>query len=590
MTQAYETIVGSLNYQAVFFFLLFVASTLVITYWAAKRTRTTKEFYAAGRSITGFQNGLALAGDYMSAASFLGIAGLVSTRGYDGLIYSVGWLVGWPIIMFLVSEPLRNLGKYTFADVVAFRLKQRPIRAAAAAGSLMTVIFYLIAQMVGAGTLFRLMFNLPFELALVLVGTLMIAYVLFGGMIATTWVQIIKAVLLLGGATLLVILTLNKVDWSYANLFNIASQKYGDGFLQPGGMYTNPLDTFSLGLALMFGTAGLPHILMRFYTVPDAKEARKSVFYATGFIGYFYILTVTIGFGAAVMVGSKAGLLGRDIIKGFDAGGNMAAPLLAEALGGTAFIGFLAAVAFATILAVVAGLTLAGASALSHDLYVGVIRRGQSAEKEEVKVAKIATLCLGVTAVLLGMLFKGQNVAFMVGLAFAVAASANFPALLMSLIWKKFTTKGAVSSIYTGMTLAVLLIVLSPTVWVDVIHGSEKKAVDAQVKAIDTALKARTDELQKKIAVAPKLTKKQLDQNKAVEAAIAAAKADADVRKKEANAKLPKAIVPYKNPGIFSMGAAFLIGIIVSLLWPDKEEEARFAGEKLREYVGVGAE
>ena len=513
---AYQTVVGSLSPEAITFFVLFVLSTLGITYWAAKRTRTTREFYAAGRSITGFQNGLALAGDYMSAASFLGIAGIVATKGYDGLIYSVGWLVGWPIVMFLIAEPLRNLGKYTFSDVVAYRLKQRPVRAAAAIGSLVTVLFYLIAQMVGAGTLFKLMFNLPFEGALVLVGALMISYVLFGGMLATTWVQIIKAVLLLGGATLLVIMVGSRFNFSYGNLFGEASKLYTQKFLEPGGMYTNPLDTFSLGLALMFGTAGLPHILMRFYTVPDAKEARKSVFYATGFIGYFYILTVTIGFGAAVLVGQK-------VITGIDKGGNMAAPLLAEALGGPIFLGFLSAVAFATILAVVAGLTLAGASALSHDLYVGVIRRGVSAEREEVKVAKAATVALGILAVVLGLAFKGQNVAFMVGLAFAVAASANFPALLMSILWKRFTTAGAVASIYTGLVVAVTMIVLSPTVWVDIFHMA-----------------------------AP--------------------------------------IVKYKNPGVFSMGGAFLVGILVSLLTREPAAEAKFEDEKLRAYVGIGAE
>jgi cation/acetate symporter len=337
--------------------VLFAISTLGITYWAAKRTRTTKEFYAAGRSVTAMQNGLALAGDYMSAASFLGIAGLVSTKGYDGLIYSVGWLVGWPIITFLIAEPLRNLGKYTFSDVVAFRLTARPIRAAAAFGSLITVIFYLIAQMVGAGTLFKMMFSLPFEIALLLVGILMISYVLFGGMIATTWVQIIKAVLLLGGATLLVLMVLNRFGFSYGALFGEAARLQGEGVLKPSPV-ASPLDNFSLALALMFGTAGLPHILMRFYTVPDAKAARKSVFYATGFIGYFYILTVTIGFGAMTLIpGSIA------TIKKIHVGGNMAAPMLAEALGGSVFLGFLAAVAFATILAVVAGLTLAGASA-----------------------------------------------------------------------------------------------------------------------------------------------------------------------------------------------------------------------------------
>jgi cation/acetate symporter len=599
----HQTTIGTLNITSVIFFLLFVASTLAITWWAAKRTRTTKDFYAAGRSITGFQNGLALAGDYMSAASFLGIAGLVSTRGYDGLIYSVGWLVGWPIIMFLISEPLRNLGKYTFADVVAFRLSQRPIRAAAAAGSLAVVIFYLIAQMVGAGTLFRLMFGLPFELALVLVGILMISYVLFGGMIATTWVQIIKAGLLLGGATLLVFMVLYKVDFSYGNLFGQAAAKYGDKFLEPGQLVTDPVDAFSLGLALMFGTAGLPHILMRFYTVPDVQAARKSVFYATGFIGYFYILTVTIGFGAAVLIGADSGQLGRDLIMTIDKGGNMAGPLLAEALGGPIFLGFLAAVAFATILAVVAGLTLAGASALSHDLYVGVIRRGQSNEKEEVKVAKIATVGLGVTAMLLAMAFKGQNVAFMVGLAFAIAASANFPALLLSLMWKKFSTQGAVWSIYTGMISAVVFIVLSPTVYVDILHKDTMAAITKQVteidgkaKTLDAEIEALTRQVVPADAIA-KLKKKEqpsaAKKNAELQSSIDGKKKDKDalaVQKKDINATKPVAPVKYRNPGIFSMAIAFLVGILFSYVFPEKDAEEKFATEKLREYIGIGAE
>lgn len=578
--QAAQTMIGQANPTAIMFFVLFVLITLGITWWAAKRTRTTKDFYAAGRSITGFQNGLALAGDYMSAASFLGIAGLVSTKGYDGLIYSVGWLVGWPIVMFLISEPLRNLGKYTFADVVAYRLNQRPIRAAAAAGSLVVVLTYLIAQMVGAGTLIKLMFGLPFELAIVITGALMISYVLFGGMIATTWVQIIKAVLLLGGATLLVILTLNKFNFSYASLFNQAASAtpLGQKFLEPGGLVTSPIDAFSLGLALMFGTAGLPHILMRFYTVPDAKAARKSVFVATGFIGYFYILTVTIGFGAAVLVGQK-------VITGIDAGGNMAGPLLAEALGGNLFLGFLSAVAFATILAVVSGLTLAGASAFSHDLFVGVIRRGQASEKDEVKVAKIATVGLGATAILLGILFKGQNVAFLVGLTFAIAASANFPALVMSIMWKKFTTAGAVTSIYTGLIVAVILLILSPTVWVDIVHKSEAAAVTKQVKTIEEAVKAKTAEIEKQKVAG-------LDPAKVAEidAAIAAVKKDAEPQIKTVKEQMPKAIFPLKNPGIYSMFAAFFVGILVSLMSPDKVAEAKFEGEKLREYIGIGAE
>jgi cation/acetate symporter len=632
MPQAAQTMIGQSNPTAIMFFVAFVISTLGITWWAAKRTRTTKDFYAAGRSITGFQNGLALAGDYMSAASFLGIAGLVSTKGYDGLIYSVGWLVGWPIVMFLISEPLRNLGKYTFADVVAYRLNQRPIRAAAATGSLVVVLTYLIAQMVGAGTLIKLMFGLPFELAIVVTGSLMIMYVLFGGMIATTWVQIIKACLLLGGATILVLLTLNQFNFSYANLFNQAEKLYTNKFLEPGGLVTSPIDAFSLGLALMFGTAGLPHILMRFYTVPDAKAARKSVFYATGFIGYFYILTVTIGFGAAVLVGQK-------VIMGIDKGGNMAGPLLAEALGGNLFLGFLAAVAFATILAVVSGLTLAGASAFSHDLFVGVIRRGQASEKEEVKVAKIATVGLGITAILLGIFFKGQNVAFLVGLTFAIAASANFPALLMSIMWKKFTTAGAVTSIYTGLVVATVLLILSPTVWVDIVHLSEKTVVETKVKAIDANFKNTTDALDKYKAVAgnsaaiekgladeqaaletkkKELTDKVKDEKErgtqikaaetraattadvlkslaamdtaSVEKRIADEKPKYEAEKKEASSAMPKPIFPLKNPGIYSMAAAFLMGIFVSLMSPDKVAEGKFAAQKLREYIGIGAE
>jgi len=630
MPQATQTIIGQFNPVAIMFFLVFVISTLAITYWAAKRTRTTKDFYAAGRSVTGFQNGLALAGDYMSAASFLGIAGLVSTKGYDGLIYSVGWLVGWPIIMFLISEPLRNLGKYTFADVVAYRLRQRPIRAAAAAGSLVTVLTYLIAQMVGAGTLIKLMFGLPFEVAVLLVGTLMISYVIFGGMIATTWVQIIKATLLLGGATLLVIMTMAQFGFSYANLFAQAEGLYTNKFLEPGGLITSPLDAISLGLALMFGTAGLPHILMRFYTVPDARQARKSVFVATGLIGYFYILTVTIGFGAAVLVG-------RDVIMSIDKGGNMAGPLLAEVLGGNLFLGFLAAVAFTTILAVVSGLTLAGASAFSHDLFVGVIRKGVAAEKEEVKVAKIATVGLGVTAMLLGILFKGQNVAFLVGLTFAIAASANFPALLMSITWKKFTTNGAVYSIYTGLFMATILIVLSPTVWVDIVHKSEKTAWDIKDKvdkinkdlkiaapgqaltpedeaankkiakaaameiiAADAAVKGKIDGLKKGIKTAPAgaaLSPADTDSNKQINDQtdqILAAESPRIFKDKVESitsvSPKPKPIFPLKNPGIYSMGAAFLVGILFSLFGREKEAEAKYEDEKLRSYIGIGAE
>jgi cation/acetate symporter len=461
-----STSIGEPNAIAMAFFFVFIAITLGITYWAARKTRTTEDFYAAGRSISAGQNGFALAGDYMSAASFLGIAGLVSTTGFDGLIYSTGWLVGWPVVLFLIAEPLRNLGKYTFADVVALRLRQTPVRISAAIGTLATVIFYLIAQMVGAGGLIKLMFGLTYETAIVVVGIAMIAYVLFGGMIATTWVQIVKAFLLLGGATILAVMVLSRFGYSPVALFRAAAERYGDGVLAPGKLVANPFDAVSLGMALMFGTAGLPHILMRFYTVPDAQAARKSVFYATGLIGFFYLMTFVLGFGAMVLVTPET-------IVAVDKGGNMAAPLLAETLGGTPFLGFIAAVAFATILAVVAGLTLSGAAALSHDLWVSVARKGQATPIEQLRVARIATVALGVVAVLLGITFKGQNVAFMVSLAFAIAASANFPALLLSIFWRRCTTMGVVASMVIGTCSTLLLIYLSPTIQIDILkHDS----------------------------------------------------------------------------------------------------------------------
>jgi cation/acetate symporter len=465
MLQAPTTAIGQPNPIAMVFFFVFIGITLGITYWAARRTKTTEHFYAAGRTISAGQNGLALAGDYMSAASFLGIAGLVSTSGFDGLIYSTGWLVGWPVVLFLIAEPLRNLGKYTFADVVAVRLRQTPVRIAAAIGTLATVALYLIAQMVGAGGLIRLMFGLSYETAIVIVGAAMIAYVLFGGMLATTWVQIVKAVLLLAGALLLAVLALSRFGMNPARLFAAAAERYGSGVLAPGGLVANPADAISLGMALMFGTAGLPHILMRFYTVPDARAARKSVFYATGLIGFFYLMTFVLGFGAMVFVGPET-------IRAVDRGGNMAAPLLAEFLGGTAFLGFIAAVAFATILAVVAGLTLSGAAALSHDLWANVVRRGTADSPEELRVARVATLLLGVLAVVLGITFKGQNVAFMVSLAFAIAASGNFPALVLSIFWRRCTTAGAVTSMLLGTISTLVLIYLSPTIQVDILKHS----------------------------------------------------------------------------------------------------------------------
>jgi len=539
---------GASNPLAILFFFVFITSTLGITYWAAKRTKTTAHFYAAGGGITGFQNGLALAGDYMSAASFLGIAGLVAMNGFDGLIYSTGWLVGWPIILFLLAEPLRNLGKYTFADVVAYRLRQTPVRIAAVIGTMSVVLTYLIAQMVGAGTLIKLLFNLDYTVAVVIVGCVMLTYVLFGGMIATTWVQIIKACLLLGGAVAMAAMVLYKFGFNPTNLFaqaaktgcdpNAASGSqlfcYGQQVLEPGTkVVTGAWDAVSLGLALMFGTAGLPHILMRFYTVPDATQARQSVVWATIWIGGFYLITFILGFGAMVLVGQKE-------ILAAGGGGNMAAPLLANALGGSALFGFICAVAFATILAVVAGLTLSGAAALSHDFWVSTVKHGQASEEEQLKVARIASIILGVCAILLGIVFQGQNVAYMVGLTFSIAASANFPALMLAIFWKKLTTEGAVCSIVFGAIGTLVLIYLGPTIQFDLLGPK----VGGSVTAAD--VKAYQDMIMSKWWY-----------------------------------------FPLKNPCIITMTGAFLIGIVVSLLKPEKASEAAFEEMERRATMGA---
>jgi len=505
---------GEPNLIAIAGFFIFIVLSLGITYLAARRTHNAEHFYAAGRNITGLQNGLALAGDYMSAASFLGIAGLVALSGFDGLIYAIGFLVGWPVVMFLIAEPLRNLGRFTFSDVVAFRLRQAPVRVAAAVGSLAVVAFYLIAQMVGAGHLIQLIFGLPYELAVIIVGTVMLAYVLFGGMLATTWVQKIKSVLLLVGAFLLAGLALAQFNFNPLALFQAAGDQYGLGVLGPGGLVSDPVDALSLGMALMFGTAGLPHILMRFYTVPDARTARTSVAYATAIIGVFYLLTFILGFGAMVIVG-------QDQIRNVDAGGNMAALLLAEAVGGPGFLGFISAVAFATILAVVAGLTLAGAAALSHDLWVHVIRDGQASDQEQLRVARVASVLLGVLAIVLGIAFEGQNVAYMVGLAFAIAASANFPALLLSVFWRGFTTRGAQASMLTGTLSSLLLIYLSPTIQVDMLGNAA-------------------------------------------------------------------AVFPLRNPGIVSIPLAFVVAVVVAMMWPEPEAASGFSELERRVHLGEG--
>ena len=424
---------------AIVMFAGFVLLTLAITYWAARRTRTASDFYAAGGGITGFQNGVAIAGDYMSAASFLGISALVYTAGFDGLLYSIGFLVGWPIIMFLMAERLRNLGKYSFSDVASYRLSAVPVRCFAAVSSLVVVSFYLIAQMVGAGQLIKLLFGLDYAYAVVIVGVLMILYVTFGGMIATTWVQIIKAALLLLGATCMAVLAMAHFGFSLNAMFDaaVSASPKKAAILGPGVQYKNPISIISLGIALMFGTAGLPHILMRFFTVSSAKEARKSVFWATSFIGYFYILTFIIGFAAISLVGQNPDYLLKGALRG---GSNMVAIHLAHAVGGDVLKGFVSAVAFATILAVVSGLTLAGATAVSHDLYANVIMRGRLTEGKEVTVSRYATIALGILAILLGLVFEKLNVAYMVGLAFAVAASANFPVLMMNMYWNRFNT------------------------------------------------------------------------------------------------------------------------------------------------------
>ncbi|MCZ8235440.1 MAG: cation acetate symporter [Inhella sp.] len=534
------------NWTAIAMFGLFVMGTLWITKWAASRTRSAADFYTAGGGITGFQNGLAIAGDYMSAASFLGISAAVMASGFDGLIYSIGFLVGWPIITFLMAERLRNLGKFTFADVAGYRFQAGPIRAFAASGTLVVVAFYLIAQMVGAGALIKLLFGLEYWVAVVLVGALMMVYVMFGGMTATTWVQIIKAVLLLSGVTFMAIMVLAQYGFSPEALFAKAvsvktdiaahggksaeeASKAGLSIMGPGGFIKDPISAISFGMALMFGTAGLPHILMRFFTVPDAKEARKSVLWATTWIGYFYVLIFIIGFGAITLVLTNPEM--ADTSKGVISGGagtaNMAAVLVAKTVGGNVFYGFISAVAFATILAVVAGLTLSGASAVSHDIYATLIKKGKADSAAELKVSRITTLALGVVAVVLGIAFEKQNIAFMVSLAFAIAASANFPVLFMSVLWKDCTTKGAVIGGFVGLVSSVALTVVSPSVW-------------------------------------------------------------------EATLGHPKgsAWFPYSSPALFSMTAAFVVIWLVSVLDRSAQaakERSAFPAQQVRSETGLGA-
>ncbi|RZN11444.1 cation acetate symporter [Bradyrhizobium genosp. SA-3] len=477
--QATTVLAGrDLNWVAIGMFLLIVAVTLLITYRSAGRTKSKADFYTAGHEITPLQNGLAIAGDFLSAAAFLGISALIYATGFDGLIYALGFLTGWPIVLFMMSERLRNLGSYTFADAASFRLDRTSVRLVAATGSLVVVLFYLIAQMIGAGKVIQLLFGVNYLFAVVGVGLLMIVYVAVGGMQATTWVQITKALLLLIGGTLMALVVLWRFDFSLGRLFAEASRVHpkGAAILSPGGLFAEPVSAISLGLALVFGTAGLPHILMRFFTVKDSAGARKSVFYATTCVAYFCLVIPLFGFAAMVVLMPDASFfnvgLGGQFNKVTDliGGPNMAAVHLAGALGGPILLGFISAVAFATILAVVAGLTLAGASAVSHDIYGQVIARGHAQEAREVRVAKIAAVAIGIVAVGLAIIFENQNVAFMAGLALSVAASCNFPVLAMAIFWRGTTTRGAVAGGLVGLFSSLVFVVLSKTVWVAVFH------------------------------------------------------------------------------------------------------------------------
>ncbi|MEU9847702.1 cation acetate symporter [Streptomyces sp. NPDC047985] len=517
-------------------FAVFVAATLGITVWAGRQTRSASDFYAGGRQFTAFQNGLAVSGDYMSAASFLGIAGAIALFGYDGFLYSIGFLVAWLVALLLVAEPLRNSGRYTMGDVLAYRMRQRPVRTAAGVSTIVVSIFYLLAQMAGAGVLVALLLGITSDagkiLIVALVGVLMIVYVSIGGMKGTTWVQMVKAVLLIAGALLMTFLVLLKFDFNVSDLLGTAAAKSGHGaaFLEPGLKYgatgTSKLDFLSLGIALVLGTAGLPHILIRFYTVPTAKAARKSVNWAIGIIGAFYLMTIALGFGAAALIGPAE-------IKAKNPAGNAAAPQLAEYLGGVGSTGgavllaVISAVAFATILAVVAGLTLASSSSFAHDIYANVIRKGKATEKEEMRAARWATVLIGAVAIALGVFARDLNVAGLVALAFAVAASANLPTLLYSLFWKRFTTRGALWSIYGGLATSVILVLFSP-----VVSGNEKTSM---FKGVDFAW------------------------------------------------------FPLENPGLISIPLGFLLGWIGSLLSKEEPDKGKYAELEVKSLTGVGA-
>jgi cation/acetate symporter len=462
-----------LNINAIVMFFIFVALTLAITWWAALRTHTRTDFYAAGKAIGGLQNGLAIAGDFLSAATFLGITALVYVAGMDAMLFVLGGTLGWAVILLMVAERLRNLGTYTFSDVAAFRLERGSVRTMSALGSLAVAIPYLLAQMVGAGALIQILFGLPYEIAVVGVGVLMTFYVTFGGMIATTWVQTIKAVLLLTGGTIIGFGVLSLVQFDFGSLVSaaVAAHAKGPAIMAPGVLYRDTITVVSIGLSFVFGTAGLPHVLMRFFTVPDARQARRSVAYAIGFIGYFQSLIFIMGLGAIAYVSTNAEFLAAD--GSLIGGANMAAVHIAKVIGGDLFLGFISAVTFATILAVVSGLTLSAAAAVSHDLYANVFRHGKSDNATELRIARITTLLIGVITITLAMLLEGENVAVLALIALSIAASVNFPVLFLSMYWRRFTTRGALAGGYAGLAVSLILVVLGPTVWVS-LFGFEK--------------------------------------------------------------------------------------------------------------------
>ena len=593
-------------------FLVFgaiIALTMYVTYLAAKRVKTTQQFYAAGRSVTGIQNGWAIAGDYLSAASFLGIAGLISLYGYDGFMYSVGWLVAYITVLLVIAEPCRNIGKYTLGDILAFRNEPKKVKTVAAISTITVSIFYLTAQMVGGGVLVKTLIGIDYEVSVIAVGVIMLMYVVFGGMVATTWVQIIKAILLVLASILLVIFTWapygfslpgfltavvgdEKVQAQVAKLIgdaatNMTPEQLGQRFLEPGLFLKAPIDQISLGMALVLGTAGMPHILMRFFTVPTAKDARTSVNWAMAIIGGFYILTLFLGMGSAINVGSAK-------IASVDAGGNMAGPLLAQFIGGGAesmlgnlFLAFVAAVAFATIVAVVAGLVLASASAMSHDIWVGVIKGEHATQQEEMRAARISSVIVGAVAIIIGIAAKGQNVAHLVALAFAVAASSNLPAVMLTLYWKRCNTGGIILGMLVGSITAIGLVLVSPNMtYPNVVREASKKVIDgapAKLEKLNAKLAAATDPKQQdhiKLDI--------VGVDKAVK------KAEGDMKKVEGQTTslvgLEKPLITMKNPGIYSIPLGFLFVIIGSLLYRDKRADDMWDELYVRQNTGIGRE